>query len=102
MFCHECTEQVDARLLERLLLREGHVLRQRGRDILPGIAFRGTQGSQSGVPRSPEEDGAEGEVAQVIPLPEGISHRVRNLFLFNLDLRNDLGKWLEGPTDGHE
>ena len=43
MFCRECTEQVDARLLEKLLFREGHVLRQRGRDILPGIAFRGIQ-----------------------------------------------------------
>jgi hypothetical protein len=102
MFCHECAERVDARLLERLLLREGHVLRQRGRDILPGVAFRGIQVSQSGAARSPEEDGAEDEVAQVIPLPEGISHRVRNLFLLNLDLRSELSKWLAGPTDDHE
>ena len=89
----------DARLLERLLLREGHVLQQRGRDILPGVAFRGIQVSQSGAARSPEEDGAEDEVAQTIPLPEGISHRVRNLFLLNLDLRSELGKWLTVPTD---
>jgi hypothetical protein len=101
-FCHECTEQVDARLLERLLLREGHVLRQRGRDILPGVAFRGIQVSPSEAARSTEEDGAEDEVAQVIPLPEGISHRVRNLFLLNLDLRSELGKWLAGPTDDNE
>ena len=53
MFCRECTEQVDARLLERLLLREGHVLRQRGRDILPGVAFRGIQVIPSGAARSP-------------------------------------------------
>jgi hypothetical protein len=38
-------------------------------------------------------------VAQVIPLPEGISHRVRNLFLLNLDLCNELGNWLTAPTD---
>jgi hypothetical protein len=99
MFCRECTEQVDARLLEKLLFREGHVLRQRGRDILPGVAFRGIQVPPTGAARSPEEDGAEAEVARLIPLPEGISHRVRNLFLLNLDLCNDLGSWLTGPTD---
>jgi hypothetical protein len=38
-------------------------------------------------------------VAQFITLPEGISHRVRNLFVLNLDLRNELGNWLMGPTD---
>jgi hypothetical protein len=99
MFCRECTEQVDTRLLEKLVFREGHVLRQRGRDIVPGVAFRGIQVSPSEAARSPEEDGAEAEVAQVIPLPEGISHRVRNLFLLNLDLSSELGKWLKGPTD---
>ena len=102
MFCRECTEQVDARLLEKLLLREGHVLQQRGRDIVPGVAFRGIPVSPAGAARIAEEDGAEAEVAQRIPLPEGVSHRVRNLFLLNLDLRSELGKWLAGPTDDHE
>jgi hypothetical protein len=99
MFCGQCTERVDALLLEKLLLREGHVLQLRGRDIVPGVAFRGSQASQSGTARSPEEEGAEAEVAQVIPLPKGISHRVRNLFWLNLDLRGELGAWLTGPTD---
>jgi hypothetical protein len=98
VFCGQCTESVDALLLEKLLLREGHVLRLLGRDIVPGVAFRGSQADKSGTARSPEEDGAEAEVAQVIPLPEGISHRVRNLFLLNLDLRSELGAWLTGPT----
>lgn len=97
-FCSECTERDDARLLEKLLLREGHVLRQRGRDILPGVAFRGKEVSSSETARSPEEDGAEEEVTQLVPLPEGISHRVRNLFLLNLDLRGGLGTWLTGPA----
>jgi hypothetical protein len=99
MFCGQCTERVDALLLEKLLLREGHVLQLRGRDIVPGVAFRGSLASQSGIARSPEEDGAEAEVTQVIPLPEGISHRVRNLFLLNLDLRGELGAWLAGSND---
>ena len=99
MFCGECTEPVDARLLERLIVREGHVLRQRDRDILPGIAFRGVQPSPAEAARGPEEDGAEAEVGQSIPLPEGISHRVRNIFLLNLDLCGELDKWLTGPTE---
>jgi hypothetical protein len=99
VFCGQCTERVDAFLLEKLLLREGHVLQLRGRDILPGVAFRGNQSSQTGTARSPEEEGAEAEVSQVIPLPEGISHRVGNLFLLNLDLRSELGAWLTVPTD---
>jgi hypothetical protein len=94
VFCRECIEQNTARLLERLLLREGHVLRLRGRDIVPGVAFRGIVLSESGTARSSEEEGAEAEVSQVIPLPEGISHRVRNFFLLNLDLRSELGTWL--------
>ena len=104
VFCRECTDQSDARLLEKLLYREGHVLQQRGRDILPGVAFRGIHVDRLEAARSPEEDGAEAEVAQVIPLPEGISHRVRNLFLLNLDLHNELGNWLTGPSanDGGE
>ena len=103
-FCRECTEHGNVLLLEKLLLREGHVLKQRGRDILPGVAFRGIHVNASGAARSPEEDGAEDQVAQIIPLPEGISHRVRNLFLLNLDLRNELGNWLTRPTnnDGGE
>ena len=66
---------------------------------MPGVAFRGSQARQSGTARSPEEEGAEAEVAQVIPLPKGISHRVRNLFWLNLDLRGELGAWLTGSTD---
>ncbi len=102
MFCRECTEQADASLLEKLLAREGRVLQLRGRDILPGVAFRGVQVSQPA--RSPEEDGAEAEVEQTAPLPEGISHRVRNLFLLNLDLCAELNHWLGEAThnDGEE
>ena len=98
-FCGECAERADASVLERLLFREGHILRQRGRDILPGVAFRGNQTGPSDDARSPEEEGAEVEIVQVTPLPEGISHRVRNLFLMNLDLRGELGKWLTERTE---
>lgn len=98
-FCRECTEQGDALVLEKLLFREGHVLQQRGRDIVPGVAFRGNQADSFEAARSLEEDGAEVAIGQAIPLPEGISQRVRNLFLMNLDLHGELGAWLTGADD---
>jgi hypothetical protein len=94
IFCRECTEEVGARLLEDLLVREGRVLKQRGRYIVPGIAFRGIQVIKADTARSPEEDTGEAVAERIIPLPEHISHRVRNLFLLNLDLCGELNHWL--------
>jgi hypothetical protein len=100
VFCRQCTERDDARVLEHLLVREGRVLRQFGRDIVPGAAFRGSQMIQldvalnSKAARSPEEAGAEKDVEKTIPLPDGISQRVFNLFLLNVDLHGDLEDWL--------
>lgn len=100
-FCRECTEPSDSRLLENLLQREGRVLRLRERDraIVPGDAFRGTLAMTSSSARSREDDGSETEIEQVVPLPEGISHRVRNLYLLNLDLNDQLDDWLGKPSD---
>ena len=94
LFCRECTEKEDKRLLEKLIARDGRGLRQSDRDIVPGAAFRGIQVEEPETARSEEEDGAETVVRQSIPLPEGISHRVRNLFFFNLDLMGELNDWL--------
>ncbi|MCA9090416.1 MAG: hypothetical protein KDA90_17485 [Planctomycetaceae bacterium] len=98
-FCRECTENVDALLLEKLLAREGRVLRQRGREVVPGVAFRGNQLSEPETARSPEEGGEEAKVDKTIPVPEGISHRVHNLFLLNLDLCDELDNWLGTSTE---
>ena len=97
-FCLECIEPSGTRLLEKLVSRDGHVLHQRGSEILPSVAFQGNPVKPPVAARSPEEDGAETGLAQVIPLPEGISHRVRNLFLLNLDLHGELDHWLNGPA----
>lgn len=94
LFCRECTEKEDKRLLEKLIARDGRGLRQRDRDIVPGAAFRGNQVEEPETARSEEEGGAEMAIEQSIPLPEGISHRVRNLFFFNLDLLGELNDWL--------
>jgi len=93
-FCRECTEPDAAQLLTNLLLREGHVLKLQNHDIVPSVAFKGSPVRQPEEARSSEEDGMETQVTQLIPLPEGISHRVPNLFLLNLDLHNELEPWL--------
>ena len=97
-FCRECTDPDGARVLERLLAREGRVLRQRGRDVVPGAAFRGSQPDQPESAPGREETGSEVAVSGDLELPEYISYRVRNLFLLNLDLRGELDGWLTEPT----
>jgi hypothetical protein len=102
-FCGECTNADEAILLAMLVARcEGSGLQQRSSgDIVPGVAFHGAQIPQE-TARSPEDDGAETEVEQTIPLPDHISNRVRNLFLLHLDLRDELREWLGKPTAGIE
>jgi hypothetical protein len=98
-FCRECTSADDATLLAMLVTRcEGRGLQLRtSGDIVPGVAFRGAQ-ARGAPARSPEDDGAETELEQAIPLPDHISNRVRNLFLLDLDLRRELGGWLSQPA----
>ena len=98
-FCRECSGTSNPRILERLLAREGRVLRQCGRDILPGVAFRGFQVDDSESAHSLEEDGTEATVERTIALPDGVSYRVRNLFLLNLDLHGELNDWLGESED---
>jgi hypothetical protein len=100
-FCRACTEDEDTRLIEQLLTRDGRVLRQRGRDIVPGVAFRGSQTGETESGRSPEESGAEAEIDRTIPLPNGISRRMHNLFLLNIDLRDELNEWMGISPEEH-
>ncbi len=94
-FCRECNDSSDVHLIENLLSREGRVLQQRSRDVVPGVAFRGIQMPEFEPARSDEESGAETSPPNRIAWPPGISHRVNNLFLFNLDLRGELDEWLQ-------
>ena len=93
-FSRDCANPDGVRALEQLIARDGRGLRLRGRDIVPGPAFRGNQTGQLEDVRSPEDTGAETPVARDTPLPDNISYRIRNLFRLNLDLRNELHSWL--------
>lgn len=97
-FCLECLDQDDPAVIEKLVARDGRVLRLRHREVVPGIAFRMDKASVVETSRSAEEEGIETEFSDQIQLPPGISHRVRNLYLLNLDLRGELNHWL-GTTE---
>ncbi|MDH4099093.1 MAG: hypothetical protein OEV28_00785 [Nitrospirota bacterium] len=93
-FCEECRDLDDLRLLAKLVGRDNHGLRIQDHIILPGPAFRGeTKSGQSQM----EEEGGE-SVQGAIKWPEGISYRIQNLFLLNLDLHGELSEWLGAAT----
>ena len=90
-FCQSCIEADPAQIIRSLVLRDNRVLLLRGNDILPGPAFVGRA-----QPENPDED-AEGpgaENADRVPVPDGISPRIRNLYLLELDLRGQLERFL--------
>ena len=70
------------------------MLRLRNRFVVPGPAFRGVQVQHLEAQGGSDEEEGEAALTQNMPLPEGISSRVRNLFLMNLDLHGKLDEWL--------
>lgn len=94
IFCEECTQRDDANLIRNLVSRDGRVLCVRDDIILPGSAFRGDQERGSDTARSAEEVEAGLPFRQTVQWPEGISRRIQNLFMLNLDLHGELGTWL--------
>lgn len=96
-FCSECAQNSASAVLRSLVVRDQHVLRLVGEVIKPGSAFRG-----SALPTRDDEMDVEDtpNSKKIIPLPEGISYRMRNLYLLNLDLHGELDQWLNPVADG--
>lgn len=92
-FCTECVDSNDQTLLSNLVRRDERVLRLRDQMVLPGPAFRGNP-IQNLDENLSMPSVAETSSSNNILWPEGISHRVRNLFLLNADLHGDISKWL--------
>ncbi|WP_031595422.1 hypothetical protein [Ferrovum myxofaciens] len=95
-FCCECVNDDPSCILRSLVERDGHVLRLVGDEIKPGPAFRGSA-TQVGADDSEDQDTPQ---AGKIPLPEGISYRMRNLYLLNLDMHGELDGWLNPDAGG--
>ena len=85
LFCRECASPDFAQVLRFLVTRDGQVLKLIAEEIKPGPAFRGFN---LGVDEVNEESDTPN--SDDIPLPDGISYRMRNLYLLNLDLNDEL------------
>ena len=96
-FCKECIDDNDSTLLTNLVKRDERVLCLRGRIVLPGPAFRSKSASEHVGDEI--EDELVSENSKVLKLPEGISHRIRNLFYINADLHGELSEWLDQTID---
>ncbi len=99
-FCRDCVDADPSSILRSLVERDGHVLRLIGDVVKPGQAFRGSPpaAEQVGADNDDQETPQSGD----IPLPVGISYRVRNLYLLNLDMHGELDAWLQSSSRGSE
>lgn len=87
-FCHELMQKEPAEVIKCLVARDGNVLKMRGSTVVPGGAFSGQAIPVSSVPSDEEY------INRFWPV--GISDRIKNLFLFNADLKGDLLAHLSG------
>ncbi len=98
-FCRECIAANDSEVLRKLVERDERVLYLKGSDVVPGPAFDGGRNARA----EDEEGGAEAELNEEgsrstalnpsAEWPDGLSYRVRNLFLLNADLLGKLDDW---------
>jgi hypothetical protein len=96
-FCKECIDDNDSILLSNLVKRDERVLCLRGRIVSPGPAFRSKSASEHAADEMENEPASES--SKVLKLPEGISHRMRNLFYINADIQGELNEWLDQSVD---
>lgn len=93
-FCRDCVGADLAAIIRSLVKRDDRVLRLVGNDVRPGAAFSGQP--QRELPDE-EHDGPGASNAGRVPVPAGISDRIRNLYLLELDLQGRLGEFLNPP-----
>ncbi len=96
-FCRECVEEDSSAIIRNLVKRDDRVLRLTGNDVLPGSAF-----SVQPQVETPDGEGEGPGVDNVgrVPTPDGISERIRNLYLLDLDLQGRLGNFLNPSMAG--
>jgi hypothetical protein len=94
-FSRDCTDADPARVIRRLVERDNRVLLLRGDDIVPGPAFLAAQTQDDA---GEDAAGPGNENATRVPVPEGISPRIQNLFMLDLDLQSRLDGFLNAPS----
>jgi hypothetical protein len=93
-FCLSCVEPDPAQIIRNLVTRDSRVLLLRGDDILAGPAFVGRPQTADA---DEDTEGPGAENADRVPVPQGISPRIQNLYLLELDLRGQLESFLNPP-----
>ncbi len=100
-FCNECIQENYLDVLQSLVKRDGVVLMLDEDRVKAGPAFQGVINTSSPIYSITDENDEENSLqSQTIPIPEGISYRVRNLYLLNLDMQGNLGEWLQQKNVG--
>lgn len=89
VFCKACQGEA-AQVLAFLAEHDGRVLRRVGNEIRPGMAYTGRPSTAN----EQQDDDGQPDIAP-LPLPQGISRRIGNLYLLNLDLRGKLDTWMQ-------
>ncbi len=96
IFCKDGIVADPAQIIRNLVTRDRRVLQLRSDNIVPGSAFVGRPQADDA-----DEDavGPGSENVSRVPVPEGISSRVQNLYLLELDLNHRLGTFLNPLPD---
>jgi len=82
IFANECLQGSDALIISSIVERDNVVLKVREKTIVKGPAFGGVQAE-------PDED-----LAAESLFPAGVSYRLWNLYVLNLDFNNQLALWI--------
>lgn len=100
-FGEQCCQANSTDVLRSLVERDGLVLRLDGEVICPGGSFKSKADARDDT-QSDQFGNARLGRNKNIPLPPGISYRMRNLYLLNLDMKNKLSDWLKNnnQTEG--
>lgn len=104
IFCSDCLDGDNARVLFKLVERDCRVLQARTRYVVPGPAFKAQSElvpttdadiqPDTSVPREASDETRR--------WPEGISVRVNNLFMLNADLHDDMSRWMKNSPAAEE
>ncbi len=84
-FCQDLSSENDIDLISALIARDGNVLQLRGDTVVPAVAFSGEAYTLLIAGERDESDG---------DWPQGMSFRIKNMFLLNADLNGDLDRHL--------
>lgn len=95
-FCGECNAEDPRAMIRHLVGRDDRVLRLVDDMVIPGSGFSRQASDDVAVD---DGQGAGVQNTDRVPVPDGISDRIRNLYLLELDLQGRLDTFLRPPPE---